>query len=154
MSGPLRHRLRAWQERYTLDIPTEAATRIARDADAMQAATSDTAVHAASLSLIAALVDRLEAVMSQPANEGVITEEKATRIKEVAASAHELREAVLQDAEDLLLESKSMTARLEKVLANGHRVLQTNTAVLSALVRRGRVAQLGGEAGAPAAETE
>jgi hypothetical protein len=153
MAGPLRQRLRAWQERYTLDIPTEAATRIARDADAMQTATSDTAVHAASLSLIGALVDRLEAVMSQPANEGVITEEKADRIKEVAASAHELREAVLQDTEDLLLESKSMTARLENMLANGHRVLQTNTTVLSALVRRGRVAQLGGEGGAPAAET-
>ena len=119
----------------------------------METETSDTAVHAASLSLIGALLDRLEAVMSQPAHEGVITEEKAERIKEVAASAHELREAVLQDTEDLLLESKRMTARLEKVLSNGNRVLQTNTAVLSALVRRGRVdaPQLAGEAGAPAA---
>ena len=154
MAGPLRHRIREWQERYTLQIPTEAATRIARDADAMETATSDTAVHAASLSLIGALLDRLEVVMSQPANQGVITEEKAERIKEVAASAHELREAVLQDTEDLLVESKSMTARLEKMLSNGQRVLQTNTTVLSALVRRGRSAAPSPAPVAPAAEAE
>ena len=141
MSGPLRDRIREWQARRTLQIPTEVATRIERDADAMASATSDTAIHAASLSLMGTLLDRLEAAMEQSANAGTFAPETRERIKEVATSAHELRDAMLMDAEELIVGSKNLTARLEKMLQSGQRVLQTNTSVLRALVRDGQGAE-------------
>ena len=142
MSGPVRDRIREWQARRTLQIPTEVAARIERDADAMGAATSDTAIHAASLSLIGTLLDRLEVAMETGMHtSSAFAPETMERIKEVATSAHELRDAMLVDAEELIVGSKSLTARLEKMLQSGQRVLQTNTSVLRALVHDGQGAQ-------------